>query len=120
MSSSEATSAMARISSSVANGPWGSPRPGMSTLATFTSRRATGPTAVVIATMIGASRSATRSVCCTVNVLGVTSAKTNRTSVIPTVETSSAQRCTCRVTKIVASVVPPIVQSSVSSSTTFR
>ena len=42
-SSSEATSAIARISCSVANGPSGSPRPGSTTLAMPTSRCATGP-----------------------------------------------------------------------------
>ncbi len=119
-SSSEATSAMARMSSSVANGPCGSPLPGRITFAIEIRTRASGPTARVMATISGASRTPTRSVCRTVNVFGVTSAKTNSRIVMATVATISPARCICRTATTLASVVPPSWTSKVSSSTTFR
>ena len=63
----------------------------MTTFAIFNRTRATGPNTPVRAVMIGATRSATRSVCWMANVFGVTSANTNRSSVMRTVDTSSAK-----------------------------
>ena len=63
----------------------------MTTFATFSRTFATGPNTLVSAVMIGATRSATRSVCWMANVFGVTSANTNSNSVMTTVEMSSAK-----------------------------
>ena len=90
--SSDATSAMALISSSVASGPWGSPRPGMIAFATLTRTAASGPMARCTAMRIGATRRAHLSVCWTAHVFGVTSAKMNSRIVITTVDTSSLHR----------------------------
>jgi hypothetical protein len=54
------------------------------------------------------------------NVFGVTSAKMNRRMVMRAVEMTSPIRWKWRTARDVASVEPPIVARSVSSSTTFR
>ena len=92
----------------------------MTTLAIFSRPFAMGPNSRVSPTTKGATRRATRSVCWMANVLGVTSANTNSSSVMATVAMTSPRRWIRRTASWVARVVPPTVASMVSSSTTFR
>ena len=118
--SSEATSAEARSSCSVMNGPSRSPLPGISALASRTRLFATGPSSVPMKEIGRATKSATPSVRWIANVFGVTSAKRNSSSVIATVATISPALSQCRTANDVATVEPPMVNSRVRNSTTFR
>ena len=103
------------------NGPCFKPLPGMITFASFSSPLASGPTSRVRKHQDRRRViRPTRSVCWIANVFGVTSAKTNSRIVMATVEMISPAFSQCRTANDVAIVVPPIVASNVSRSTTFR
>ena len=120
-SSSDATSAIARSSCSVTNGPCFRPLPGMITFAIFTQSGGQRTDQAAQRRRSGApANSATRSVCWIANVFGVTSAKTKSRRVMASVAMISPAPWNTRTASEVAIVVPPIVESNMRRSTTLR
>jgi len=117
-----ATSAIVRISSSVTNGPWRSPRPGRTTFASPISPRDRSRSGgnVLRKCRSGVMRSAARSVCWMAYVFGATSANTKNTATSRTVPTATPMGPSSRSINTPTRVAEPSCEARSTSSTELR